>query len=275
MMKVIITFFLLTIIFYNLAPPKNIEGLTKAEKAALEAKRKAEAKRRAEEEARRKAEAKRRAEEEAKRRAEARRKAELEARWKRDAERKEKERKEKENLERMAVLEKESAKNKADAEAKAKEESALKKCRYTDHGAVPKTSSELNQDNNKPPLQRGAPSKYHRSNQACEQATIYENNERLEEAEEKLNELQRIFAKTKLAAATNNKNIHRNSINVIKLQDAICSSSSCNSSGSDSACDAHPEACPGNQVQSKRASEKIAAVRSAQDNDYGYKPYHN
>ena len=77
MMKVIITFFLLTIIFYNLAPPKNIEGLTKAEKAALEAKRKAEAKRRAEEEA--------------KRRAEARRKAELEARWKRDAERKEKE----------------------------------------------------------------------------------------------------------------------------------------------------------------------------------------
>ena len=65
------------------------------------------------------------------------------------------------------------------------------------------------------------------------------------------------------------------SINVIKLQDAICSSSSCNSSGSDSACDAHPEACPGNQVQSKRASEKIAAVRSAQDNDYGYKPYHN
>ena len=52
MMKVIITFFLLTIIFYNLAPPKNIEGLTKAEKAALEAKRKAEAKRRAEEEAR-------------------------------------------------------------------------------------------------------------------------------------------------------------------------------------------------------------------------------
>ena len=33
MKKVIITFFLLTIIFYNLAPPKNIEGLTKAEKA--------------------------------------------------------------------------------------------------------------------------------------------------------------------------------------------------------------------------------------------------
>ena len=272
MMKVIITFFLLTIIFYHLVPPKNIEGLTKAEKVLRE---NAKKKREAEQKKKAEAEAKRRAEAEAKRRAEARRKAELEAKWKRDTERKEKERKEKENLERMAVLEKESAKNKAEADAKAKEESALKKCRYTDYGAEPKTSSEINQDNNKPPLQRGAPSKYHRSNHACEQATIYENDERLKEAEEKLNELQRIFAKTKLAGATNNKNIHRNTINVIKLHDTICSSSSCNSSGSDSACEAHPEACPGTQVQDKRASEKAQAVRSAQDNDYGYKPYHN
>ena len=101
-------------------------------------------------------------------------------------------------------------------------------CNYNDGGGISKGSSS------------GAPVT-NRTEDACKQGTIYDNEERLKQAESKLNELKKIAAKVDQGVLK----INRNGIldNLRAAKELASAGGDGDGSGENPACDKYPEAC--------------------------------
>ena len=113
----------------------------------------------------------------------------------------------------------------------------------TTGGAPPSSSSPgftgAPTSKSNPLEKRGAPVTGTPSPDTCQNTTIYENTENSKAAEEKLNELKNIVAKTKASIEKNSKNIAINKKNNQSLSDV----SEGKDENTEDACKKYPEAC--------------------------------
>ena len=91
-------------------------------------------------------------------------------------------------------------------------------CDYEDDGDI--TGEQDNDDNPLGVSTKGAPVSG-RTKNACNEGTIIENESRLKEATEKLNELKRISAGVDTGVKTNTKNIKKNKLANAQMKSAV------------------------------------------------------
>ena len=91
-------------------------------------------------------------------------------------------------------------------------------CDYEDDGDI--TGEQDNDDNPLGVSTKGAPVSG-RTKNACNEGTIIENESRLKEATEKLNELKRISAGVDTGVKTNTKNIKKNKLANAQMRSAV------------------------------------------------------